>query len=71
MRRSTGVALWVLAEVAIVACDMAEVIGSAIAINLLFGIPLIWGATITVLDVFVVLALHQRGMRRSKRSSSR
>ncbi len=61
--RRTGALLWVLAELAIVACDMAEVIGSAIAINLLFGIPLIWGATITVLDVFAVLALHHRGMR--------
>ena len=43
--------LWVLCEIAICACDLAEVIGSAIALNLLFGIPLVWGVCITALDV--------------------
>ncbi len=56
-------ALWVLCEIAIAACDLAEVIGSAIAINLLFGIPLPWGIAITALDVLLVLYLQNRGFR--------
>jgi manganese transport protein len=58
-----AVALWLLAEVAIAACDLAEVIGSAIALNLLFGIPLLAGVLITALDVFVVLLLQHKGFR--------
>jgi manganese transport protein len=56
-------ALWVLCEIAIAACDLAEVIGSAIAINLLFGIPLPWGIAITALDVLLVLFLQNKGFR--------
>jgi manganese transport protein len=56
-------ALWVLCEIAIAACDLAEVIGSAIGLNLLFGIPLPWGIAITALDVFFVLYLQTRGFR--------
>src|SRR6058998_1601113 len=52
--RPTTLALWVLCEVAIAACDLAEVIGSAIGLNLLFGIPLPWGIAITALDVLIV-----------------
>src|SRR4051812_30719278 len=55
-----SVVLWMLAEVAIVACDAAEVVGSAIALNLLFGVPLMVGAVLTALDVLVVLALQHR-----------
>jgi manganese transport protein len=55
--------LWLLAEVAIVACDMAELLGSAIALNMLFGIPLITGALLTALDVLLLLALQRHGMR--------
>jgi manganese transport protein len=55
--------LWLLAEVAIAACDLAEVIGSAIALNLLFHIPLLWGVCITALDVLLILFLQQRGFR--------
>lgn len=55
--------LWVACEIAIAACDLAEVIGSAIALNLLFGIPLIWGVCITALDVMVILFLQSRGFR--------
>jgi manganese transport protein len=55
--------LWVACEAAIIACDLAEVIGTAIALNLLFGIPLIGGALITALDAFLVLLLMQRGFR--------
>jgi len=54
---------WVLCEIAIVACDLAEVIGSAIALNLLFGIPLAAGVLITALDVLLILLLQQRGFR--------
>jgi manganese transport protein len=59
----TAIVLWVLCEVAIAACDLAEVIGSAIALNLLFGIPLIWGVCLTALDVLLILFLHQKGFR--------
>ena len=61
--RSVSIALWLLCEVAIISCDLAEVIGSAIALNLLFGIPLVVGIVITALDVFVVLALQAKGFR--------
>ena len=56
-------ALWVLCEIAICACDLAEVIGSAIALNLLFKIPLVWGVCITALDVLVVMFLQNKGFR--------
>jgi manganese transport protein len=55
--------LWILCEVAIAACDLAEVVGSAIGLQLLFGIPLVWGCAITALDVLVVLYLQQKGFR--------
>jgi manganese transport protein len=61
--RPVTLGLWVLAEVAIAACDLAEVIGSAIALNLLFGIPLLWGVCLTALDVMVILFLQQKGFR--------
>src|ERR1700757_1514735 len=66
-RESTGrwgsVTLWLMAEVAIAACDLAEVIGSAIALNLLFHIPLLWGVLITGLDVLLILLLQRWGFR--------
>jgi manganese transport protein len=62
--RRVSFALWVFCEVAIAACDLAEVIGSAIALQLLFGIPLIWGVALTSLDVLLILALQQKGFRR-------
>ncbi|HMJ66526.1 MAG TPA: Nramp family divalent metal transporter [Candidatus Binatia bacterium] len=55
--------LWFLCELAICACDLAEVIGSAIALNLLFGIPLVWGVCITALDVLAILYLQNKGFR--------
>src|SRR3989442_4369257 len=61
--RPTTIALWVLCEVAIAACDLAEGIGSAIALNLLFGIPLPWRIAITALDVLLVLLLQHKGFR--------
>ena len=55
--------LWILCEAAIAACDLAEVVGSAIGLQLLFGIPLVWGCVITSLDVLIVLFLQNRGFR--------
>ncbi len=55
--------LWVICELAIAACDLAEVVGSAIGLQLLFGIPLVWGCIITCLDVLAVLYLQNRGFR--------
>ena len=56
-------AQWVLCEIAIAACDLAEVVGSAIGLQLLFGIPLVWGCVITALDVLAVLYLQNKGFR--------
>src|SRR5690242_10302420 len=61
--RPTTVFLWIVCEIAIAACDLAEVIGAAIALNLLFGLPLPWGVAITSLDVLIVLFLQHRGFR--------
>lgn len=61
--RPVSFVLWVLCEIAIAACDLAEVIGTAIALNLLFGIPLTWGICITAFDVLLILFLQQRGFR--------
>src|SRR6201981_254893 len=55
--------LWILCELAIAACDLAEVVGSAIALQLLFGLPLVWGCIITALDVMIVLLLQTKGFR--------
>jgi manganese transport protein len=61
--RPVSFVLWVLCEIAIAACDLAEVIGSAIALNLLFGIPLIWGVCLTAFDVLLILLLQNKGFR--------
>ncbi len=61
--KPVAIALWVVAEIAIAACDLAEVLGSAIALNLLFHIPLLPAVFITALDVLLLLALHNRGVR--------
>src|SRR3954470_5052617 len=61
--RGTTLFLWIVCEIAIGACDLAEVLGAAIALNLLFGLPLIWGVSVTVLDVMLVLYLQHRGFR--------
>ncbi len=55
--------LWILCELAIAACDLAEVIGSAIALNLLFGIPILFGVLLTAADVMIVLLLQNKGFR--------
>jgi manganese transport protein len=61
--RRTSIALWIVCEIAIAACDLAEVLGSAVALKLLFGLPLLAGVIITGLDVLIVLALQGRGFR--------
>ena len=61
--RPVSFALWLICELAIAACDLAEIIGSAIALNLLFGIPLLVGVCITALDVLIVLFLQNKGFR--------
>src|SRR5215472_1312088 len=55
--------LWIICELAIAACDLAEVVGSAIGLQLLFGIPLVWGCIITASDVMLVLYLQTKGFR--------
>ena len=62
--RPVSFLLWVGCEIAIAACDLAEVIGSAIALNLLFGIPLLWGVCLTAADVLLILLLQHRGFSR-------
>lgn len=62
-RRPTRLFLWILCELAIAACDLAELIGAAIALELLFGIPLLLGIVLTGFEVLLVLMLHERGVR--------
>ncbi|XZF15856.1 Nramp family divalent metal transporter [Chitinophagaceae bacterium MMS25-I14] len=62
--RGVNMILYVLAEIAIAACDLAEVLGMAIGLNLLLGLPLIWGVLITLLDTFLLLYLQRLGMRK-------
>ena len=61
--KAAAIPLWIAAEIAIAACDLAEVIGSAVALNLLFHLPLLAGVLITTLDVLFLLMLQQRGFR--------
>jgi manganese transport protein len=62
--RLINLMLYILAEIAIAACDLAEVLGMAIGIQLLTGLPLIWGVSLTVLDTFLLLYLQKMGMRK-------
>ena len=62
--RAWCIPLWLLAELAIVACDLAELVGTAIALQLLFGLPLAWGVVLTVLDTLLLLMLQRWGMQR-------
>ncbi len=62
--RPVNFALWALAEVAIAACDLAEVVGTVIALKLLFNLPLLWGCVVTALDTFLLLWLQKYGMRK-------
>src|SRR4051812_11935162 len=62
--RPVNFVLWMLAEVAIAATDLAEVLGTIIALKLLFGLPLLWGCLVTVFDTFLLLAIQRLGMRK-------
>ena len=62
--RPVALALWVLCEIAIICCDLAEVLGGAIALNLLFDLPLAWGALLTGFDALLILALQHYGIRK-------
>jgi manganese transport protein len=62
--RFVNFCLYILAQISIIACDLAEVIGMAIGLNLLFGLPLIWGVSITMLDTLLLLFLLNKGMRK-------
>ena len=62
--RRVGFILWIITELAIMATDIAEVIGGAIALNLLFGLPIIWGVILTVFDVLLLLFLMKLGFRK-------
>ncbi len=61
--KPVSITLWLMCEITICACDLAEVIGSAIALNLLFHLPLVWGVCITALDVLVLMFLQNKGFR--------
>ncbi len=63
-------ALWILCEIAIAACDLAEVIGSAIALNLLFGLPLVLGGCFTAADVMVIRCYSTGAFARPRQSSA-
>ena len=65
--RGVNFCLWVLAEIAIAACDLAEVLGMAIGLQLLFDLPLIWGVSLTVLDTLLLLFLQSYGIRKLER----
>src|SRR5471030_2941052 len=62
--RPINFCLYVLAQIAIIACDLAEVIGMAIGLNLLFNLPLIWGVSLTITDTVLMLFLMNKGMRK-------
>jgi manganese transport protein len=62
--RPVAVSLWVLCEIAIAACDLAEILGAAIALQLLFQLPLLWGVLLTAVDTFFILFLLQLGVKR-------
>jgi len=62
--RTASIALWILCEIAIAACDLAELLGTILGLNLLFGLPLLWGAFVTLLDTFLLLAIQRLGIRK-------
>jgi manganese transport protein len=62
--KKVGYLLWVMAEVAIAACDLAEILGTVIGLNLLFGLPLLWGCLVAAFDTFLLLAIQRFGVRK-------
>ena len=62
--KSASFVLWILCEIAIAACDLAELLGTILGLNLLFGLPLLWGAAVTLFDTFLLLAIQRLGIRK-------
>lgn len=62
--RTASFALWILGEIAIAACDLAEILGTILGLNILFGLPLLWGAAVTLGDTFLLLAIQRLGVRK-------
>ena len=62
--KRASIALWILGEIAIAACDLAEVLGTILGLNLLFGLPLLWGALVTLFDTFLLLVIQRLGIRK-------
>ena len=62
--KTASFVLWILCEIAIAACDLAEVLGTILGLNLLFGLPLLWGALVTLFDTFLLLAIQKLGIRK-------
>jgi len=62
--KSASFILWILCEIAIAACDLAELLGTILGLNLLFGLPLLWGALVTLFDTFLLLAIQRLGIRK-------
>lgn len=62
--KAASFVLWILCEIAIAACDLAELLGTILGLNLLFGLPLLWGAAVTLLDTFLLLAIQRLGIRK-------
>jgi len=62
--KPAAVILWLMCEVAIAACDLAEILGTILGLNLLFGLPLLWGALVTLFDTFLLLAIQRLGIRK-------
>ena len=62
--KAASFSLWILGEIAIAACDLAEVLGTILGLNLLFGLPLLWGALVTLFDTFLLLAIQKLGVRK-------
>ncbi|WP_419787082.1 Nramp family divalent metal transporter [Pseudodesulfovibrio sp.] len=62
--KAANFVLWIFCEIAIAACDLAEVLGTILGLNLLFGLPLLWGALVTLFDTFLLLAIQKLGIRK-------
>jgi len=62
--KAASFVLWILCEIAIAACDLAEVLGTILGLNLLFGLPLLWGCAVTLFDTFLLLAIQRLGIRK-------
>jgi manganese transport protein len=62
--KKASIVLWIFCEIAIAACDLAEVLGTILGLNLLFGLPLLWGALVTLFDTFLLLIIQQLGIRK-------